>query len=86
MRLAFFDTKPYDIPGFDQYAAPAGIEIKYFESRLNMDTAALAAGFDGKIKCTFVNFEERQSAFSPTKVFSWIIMASFCAFTITKGL
>ncbi len=39
-----------------------------------------------KIKCTFVNFEERQSAFSLTKVFSWIIMASFCAFTITKGL
>ena len=39
-----------------------------------------------KIKCTFVNFEERQSAFSFTKVFSWIIMASFCEFTITKGL
>ena len=35
---------------------------------------------------TFVNFEERQSALSLTKVFSWIIMASFCAFTITKGL
>ena len=31
MKLAFFDTKPYDIPGFDRYAVPAGIEIKYFE-------------------------------------------------------
>ena len=53
MKLAFFDTKPYDIPGFARYADPAGIEIKYFESRLNMDTAALAAGFDAV--CVFVN-------------------------------
>ena len=53
MKLAFFDTKPYDIPGFDRYAVPLGIEIKYFESRLNMDTAALAAGFDAV--CVFVN-------------------------------
>lgn len=53
MKLAFFDTKPYDIPGFSRYADPAGIEIKYFESRLNPDTAALAAGFDAV--CVFVN-------------------------------
>ena len=53
MKLAFFDTKPYDVPGFDRYADPAGIEIKYFESRLNRDTAALAAGFDAV--CVFVN-------------------------------
>jgi len=53
MKLAFFDTKPYDIPGFDQYAVPAGIEIKYFESKLNADTVSLAAGFDAV--CVFVN-------------------------------
>ena len=53
MKLAFFDTKPYDVPGFARYAEPAGIEIKYFESRLNIDTAALAAGFDAV--CVFVN-------------------------------
>lgn len=53
MKLAFFDTKSYDIPGFDRYAVPAGIEIKYFESNLNVDTAALAAGFDAV--CVFVN-------------------------------
>jgi len=53
MKLAFFDTKPYDIPGFDRYAAPAGIEVKYYESKLNIDTAALAAGFDAV--CVFVN-------------------------------
>ena len=53
MKLAFFDTKPYDIPGFDRYALPAGIEIKYFESGLNVDTVSLAAGFDAV--CVFVN-------------------------------
>jgi len=53
MKLAFFDTKSYDIPGFDRYAVPAGIEIKYFEPRLNIDTVSLAAGFDAV--CVFVN-------------------------------
>lgn len=53
MKLAFFDTKSYDIPGFDRYALPAGIEIKYFEPGLNIDTVSLAAGFDAV--CVFVN-------------------------------
>lgn len=53
MKLAFFDTKPYDIPGFDHYAIPAGIEVKYFEPNLNEDTVSLAAGFDAV--CVFVN-------------------------------
>ena len=53
MKLAFFDTKSYDVPGFDRYAAPAGIEIKYFEPNLNIDTVSLAAGFDAV--CVFVN-------------------------------
>ena len=42
MKLAFFDTKSYDIPGFDRYALPAGIEIKYYEPNLNRDTVSLA--------------------------------------------
>ena len=53
MKIAFFDTKPYDIPGFDRYAVPAGIWIKYFEPNLNEDTVSLAAGFDAV--CVFVN-------------------------------
>ena len=32
MRLAFFDAKSYDRPGFDRYASDAGIEIKYYET------------------------------------------------------
>ena len=53
MKLAFFDTKSYDIPGFDRYAIPAGIEIKYYEANLNIDTVSLAAGYDAV--CVFVN-------------------------------
>ena len=53
MKLAFFDTKSYDIPGFDRYAIPAGIEVKYFEPNLDEDTVSLAVGFDAV--CVFVN-------------------------------
>lgn len=53
MKLAFFDAKTYDIPGFDRYAEPAGIEIKYYEPNLNRDTVSLANGFDAV--CVFVN-------------------------------
>ena len=53
MKIAFFDTKSYDVPGFERYAVPAGIEIKYFEPNLDEDTVSLATGFDAV--CVFVN-------------------------------
>ncbi len=53
MKIAFFDTKPYDRKYFDKYAAENGIEIKYFETKLNRDTAELAHDCDGV--CVFVN-------------------------------
>ena len=53
MKVAFFDTKPYDIPGFDHYTAESDLEIKYFETRLNEDTVSLAQGYDAV--CVFVN-------------------------------
>jgi len=53
MNLAFFDAKPYDKPSFDALAAEHGISIKYFETKLNEDTAELAHGFDAV--CVFVN-------------------------------
>lgn len=53
MKIAFFDTKPYDIPGFDHYLAGTGMQIKYYETHLNEDTVSLAAGFDAV--CVFVN-------------------------------
>ena len=53
MRIAFFDTKPYDKPAFEKHAEENGISIKYFETKLNEDTVKLAQGFDGV--CVFVN-------------------------------
>ncbi len=53
MKIAFFDAKDYDRPAFDKFAARENIQIKYFDTRLGQDTAALARGFDGV--CIFVN-------------------------------
>ena len=53
MKLAFFDAKPYDKPGFDAYLAGTDWTVKYFETKLNEDTVRLAKGFDGV--CVFVN-------------------------------
>ena len=53
MKFAFFDAKPYDKPSFDKYGSENGIRFKYFETKLNEDTASLAKGFDGV--CAFVN-------------------------------
>ncbi len=53
IKLAFFDTKPYDKKWFDKYAKEADISIKYFESKLSEDTAVMARGCD--CVCAFVN-------------------------------
>ena len=53
MRIAFFDTKPYDKDAFEIFSEKRGIEFKYFETKLNLDTVELAHGFDGV--CVFVN-------------------------------
>ena len=48
MKIAFFDAKPYD-----RYGQEHGVTFKYFETKLNEDTAELAKGYDGV--CVFVN-------------------------------
>ncbi|PKM63376.1 MAG: hydroxyacid dehydrogenase [Firmicutes bacterium HGW-Firmicutes-21] len=50
-KIAFFDTKPYDLSFFEKFGK--GYKIKYFDNKLNADTAALAKGYDGVI--AFVN-------------------------------
>ena len=53
IKMAFFDTKPYDKIWFDRMKDQYGIQIKYFESKLNSDSVVMAKGFDGVI--AFVN-------------------------------
>lgn len=49
--IAFFDTKPYDKEYFNQLNK--NYKIKYFESKLNENSAAMAKGCDAV--CAFVN-------------------------------
>ena len=53
MRFAFYDTKPYDRESFEAVGEKSGIEFKFFEDKLGVDTAELARGCDGV--CVFVN-------------------------------
>ena len=53
LKIAFFDTKPYDKPSFEKYGEMYGIRFKFFETKLNEDTVELARDFDGV--CAFVN-------------------------------
>ena len=52
MKIAFFDTKPYDRQSFEKYQTD-DLKFKFFETKLNLDTADLARGCD--VVCIFVN-------------------------------
>lgn len=52
VKIAFFDSKPYDISSFEK-SEHGGIEFKFIEDKLNRQTAILATGCDGV--CAFVN-------------------------------
>lgn len=51
--IAFYDTKPYDRTWFDAYLPEYPFAFKYFENKLNADTAFMAKGMDGAV--AFVN-------------------------------
>lgn len=53
MKIAFYDAKPYDMASFDTLNSDYGNKIKYFEYKLNEDTAPLCKGYD--VVCAFVN-------------------------------
>ena len=53
MKVAFFDTKSYDIPSFEKFGTENDIRFKFYETKLNEDTAELAR--DCYAACVFVN-------------------------------
>lgn len=53
MRVAFYDTKPYDKDSFNKANKNFNYELKFLEARLTEDTAMLAKGYD--VVCAFVN-------------------------------
>ena len=53
-KIAFFDTKPYDRPGFDALLPDyPELKLDYLETDLSPGTARLAEGYDAI--CAFVN-------------------------------
>lgn len=53
IKVAFYDTKAYDKPSFENYGTLHDIQFRFLETKLNKDTAALAEGCDAV--CVFVN-------------------------------
>lgn len=53
LRIALFDAKAYDIEFFKEQNKKYNYYIKFFEYKLNEETAPLAKGFD--VVCAFVN-------------------------------
>ncbi len=53
MKIAFFDTKPYDYDFFEKFAKDYKHDVKFLQSKLTPETAQLANGFNAV--CAFVN-------------------------------
>ena len=53
IQVAFYDTKEYDKPSFEQYGSQHGVQFRFLETKLNEDTVELARGCDAV--CVFVN-------------------------------
>ena len=53
LKIAFYDTKPYDKVWFDALSEEFGAELRYFDFKLNAETACLSKGNDAV--CIFVN-------------------------------
>lgn len=55
MKIAFYDTKPYDEKSFEGKNSDYGWDFTFLKTRLNRRTAALGAGHE--VVCAFVNDE-----------------------------
>lgn len=53
MKIAFYDSKPYDEISFRKANEAYNFEIKFFKGHLNPDNVMLTKGFD--VVCIFVN-------------------------------
>lgn len=53
IKIAFFDAKDYDIQSFNNMNDKGLFDIKYFETKLTLDTISLAKGCQAV--CVFVN-------------------------------
>ena len=77
MKVAFFDTKPYDTPSFEKFGKENGIKFKFYETKLNEDTVALAKGCEAV--CVFVNDTVNAAVIDKLEALGVKILALRCA-------
>ena len=53
IKIAFFDTKPYDKKSFEEVNKDYNYSITFFQDKLNENTVSLVKGFN--VVCAFVN-------------------------------
>ncbi len=53
IKIAFFDSKPYDQESFKDMNSKFGFEVKFFKPHLTIDTVSLTKGYE--VVCVFVN-------------------------------
>ena len=77
IKIAFFDTKPYDRQSFDSLLDSNTMKIKYFSYKLDEDTAPMAKGYD--VVCAFVNDNLQESVINILAQEGIKIIAMRCA-------
>lgn len=77
MKIAFFDSKPYDIEAFNRANESIGYTLKFFEARLTLDTVVLAKGCD--VVCAFVNDEIHSEVLEHLTQYGISLIALRCA-------
>ena len=76
MKIAFFDSKPYDEEFFTKYTNK-NIKMKFFETKLNEDTVSLANGYS--VVCVFVNDNVNASVIDKLCEYGVKLIALRCA-------
>ena len=77
MRLAFFDTKPYDREVFEPLLKDAGIETVYYDTRICEDDCILAKDCDAV--CVFVNDDVNRKVIDTLSEYGVKVIALRCA-------
>lgn len=77
MKIAFFDSKSYDIESFIKYKDKYSYKFKFYETKLNEDTVDLAKGFD--VVCIFVNDTVNKYVIDKLYEFKVKVIALRCA-------
>ncbi len=77
IKIAFFDTKPYDKKSFEVVNEGFGFDIKFFKNHLNPDTVSLAQGYD--VVCAFVNDDLSREVIEALATYKIGLIAMRCA-------